>query len=53
MSEFRQYRLASQLLDRFSCLRDPKSYSSNLFTKDDAVINFLLIFPYPLFIRNI
>lgn len=37
MSEFRQYRLASQLLDRFNCLRDPKSYSTNLFANDDVI----------------
>jgi hypothetical protein len=31
MSEFRQYRLASQLFDRFNCLRDPNSYTPHLF----------------------
>ncbi len=31
MSEFRQYRLASQLFDRYNCLRDPNSYTPHLF----------------------
>ena len=53
MSEFRQYRLASQLLDRFSCLRDPKSYSTNLFANDDVIfiIQFLCVFMELIFLE--
>lgn len=39
MSEFRQYRLASQLFDRFNCLRDPNAYTSHLFSQNDLSNN--------------